>query len=434
MIQLIAQEYRFGPFALDPARAKLRMGIKEVPADSRLIQFLTPLIEQRGHTVSRAFLRRKLWPGRKNVDEVNLHVLVCQVRSLLGDDAKNPRFIRTYRGHGFRFICPVEAIYRSEESTGACARATSTCERARHAWAVRTPSGIRKSIALYGQAIDHDPTFALAWSGRADAWIMAGIHCLMPPKEAFLRARSDAKQAMAKDSRLAEAIVSEAWVKLCFDHNLDAAQREFKKAISLKPDYPFASNGLALLHIARGQPRRAIKAMTQAWGAETTAPFLNALLGDCYYHARDYDEAARRAELALLTNPDFAIAHACLGRIRLQQTRYDDALRHLEKARDVSPGSMVMAGFLAYGYGVAGRTAKAERISRDFAKNRCRSEYVPAFFVGLAHLGLGRKNEATAEINAAINERSHWALFLKTDPAFDPLRSDLRFKRILKAP
>jgi len=432
MAQPIPDEYRFASFALDPARARLRTGSKDFLVDSRLIRFLTALIEQHGRTVSRAFLRRRLWPGHKNVDEVNLHVLVCQVRKLLGDDAKNPRFIRTYRGHGFRFICPVETVYLSTERQGARTRAASTCERARHAWAVRTPGAIRRSITLYGQAIDHDPTFAPAWSGRADAWIMAGIHCLMPPVEAFLRARSDAKRALHIDPASAEAMVSEAWVKLCFDRDLLAACREFKKALSLKPDYPFAHNGLALLHIARGNPRRAIVAMTDAWGNEASAPFLNALLGDCHYHAREYEKAAQRAELALLTNPDFTVAHACLGRVCIQQKKFEDAIRHFEKARNVSQGSLVMAGFLAHAYGAAGQQSKAQEILEEFRARRNKSEYVPAFFVAVAEIGLGRKIGAIAELKIAIEERSHWVLFLRTEPLLDPLRRDRKFAALLR--
>lgn len=426
------REYRFGPFVLNPVQGSLTEQCENIEADLQLVRFLVVLLSRRGHTVSRRSLERALWPGEEKTDHgSSLNVLAFHARKLLRDDPTNPRYIRTFRLQGYRFIAPVRVIRSHQATEDVRANAIAVAERARHRWSLRTPSTIHESIQLYGQAIKEDSTYPLAYAGRADAWIMAGIHCLMPPKEAFLRARSDAKRAMAKDPRLAEAIVSDAWVKLCFDRDFRAAHREFKRAIALKPDYPFAHNGLALFHIARGEPRRAIQAMTEAWGAEAPAPFLNSLLGDCHYHAREYEEAARRAELALVTNPDFAVAHACLGRIRIQQKRFEEAVRHLEKARDLSPGSMVMAGFLASGYGAAGQQSKAHEILEEFRARRGKSEYVPGFFVAAAEIGLGRKARAIAQLKIAIEERSHWVLFLRTDPLFDPLRRERGFTALI---
>jgi tetratricopeptide (TPR) repeat protein len=380
--------------------------------------------------VSRAFLQKHLWPDGRHSRDGDLDVLVCQVRKLLRDDPRNPRFIRTYHAQGYRFIWPVEVPSESVAQSTARSGAIATCHRARQQWAVRTPAAIRESIRLYTEAVEQDPTFVLAWSGRADAWIMAGIHCLFAPEEAFLRARSDAKQAMQIDANAVEPIVAEAWVKLCFERNLESARRDFQRAVVLNREYPFAHNGLALFHIANGQPEKAIKAMGKAWTEQAASPFLNALLGDCYYQARQYDEAARRARLALLTAPDFAVAHACLGRILLQQRRVAEAVSHFERAYEKSPSSDVMAGFLAHAHGVS-RNGRAEELLHGLEQRRQQAEYVPAYFVALAKLGLGRKREAVQEMKTGVKERSHWVLFLRTDPAFDSLRGQRGFEDLL---
>ena len=431
MAQPGPSEYRFGPFTLDISRGSFHKGTRRIRADARLIRFLVILIERQDQIVSRAFLQKHLWPDGRHSRDGDLDVLVCQVRKLLGDNPRNPRFIRTYHAHGYRFICPVEVASESIAESTARSRAIATCHRARQQWAIRTPAAIRESIRLYTEAIERDPTYALGWSGRADAWIMAGIHCLFPPTEAFLRARSDAKQTMRIDAHAAEAIVAEAWVKLCFDRNLEGARKDFERATTLDREYPFAHNGLALLYIARGQPEKAIKAMGKAWTEQAASPFLNALLGDCFYQARKYDEAARRARLALLTAPDFAVAHASLGRILLQQQKLAEAVMHFERAHEKSPGSDVMAGFLAHAYGATGNEHRAEEILREFEQRRERSEYVPAYFVALVKVGLGRKREVVQEMKTAIKERSHWVLFLQTDPAFDDLRGQREFEELL---
>jgi len=424
-------EYRFGPYVLDRVRGSLRKHGKDQRAHLRMVRLLLLLVERPGQTINRALLKRKLWPSRADIPDGHLDVLVCQVRRLLGDNGKKPRFIRTYANQGYRFICPLKT-QPSPINESARSKVIAICEIARHRWSLRTPNNIRESIQLYSSAIKEDPTFAIARSGRADAWIMAGIHCLMPPKDAFLRARSDATEALRISPNLPEAIISEAWVKLCYDRDYVAAKRGFCSGLRLKPEYPFAHNGLTLLHIALGQTERAVKAMENAWTARAASPFLNALLADSLYHARHYDKAAERGRLAVEFDPNLPLGHACLGRIYLQQRKFAEALKHLESARDLSGANAIMLGFLAYGYASMGESSKARTILNDFLKQRAaKTQYVPSFFVALAYIGLRSRTRALAEIRQAIQERSHWVLFLGTDPIFDTLRQDRRFRSLL---
>src|ERR1035437_459460 len=89
----VSEEYRFGPFLLDPVRGRLRREKSNVSADPRLILLLVALVKRRNRMVSREFLQRKLWPGHQNIRDGNLDVLVCHVRKLLRDNPRNPRFI-----------------------------------------------------------------------------------------------------------------------------------------------------------------------------------------------------------------------------------------------------------------------------------------------------------------------------------------------------
>lgn len=425
-------EYQFGPYTYDPLGETLRKSGKNLLARLPLIRLLRVLLRKHGRTVSRDVLKRTVW-NSADASNVSLDVLVCQLRELLRDDRKNPRFIRTYPSEGYRFIYPIKTLRAAGDKT-ARSKAIATCETARYRWSLRTPASIRESIQLYKRAIAEDPNYPLALSGRADAWIMAGIHCLMPPSEAFRRARSDAADALRIAPDLPEAIVSEAWVKLCFDRDLTGAKRGFARALRLTPQYPFAHNGLALLHLARRNPQRAVKAMEKAWTAKATSPFLNALLADAFYHARNYKKAAERGRLAVQSDPDFAVGHACIGKIYLQQKNFAKAVEHLESVADLSGGSPVMLGFLAYTYASAGKKSKAHEILKKLLKKReGTDEYVPAFFVALAHLGLGDRKRTLAETKQAIRERSHWVLFLKSEPMFDPLRKTKCFQAWLKS-
>jgi tetratricopeptide (TPR) repeat protein len=126
----------------------------------------------------------------------------------------------------------------------------------------------------------------------------------MSPRDAFLRARSDAADALRISPNLPEAIISETWVKLCYERGCIAAKGEVCRAVRFKPEYPFAHKGLTLLHIALGQPERALEAMENAWTVRAASPFLSTLLADSLYHARDYDKAAERGQLAIEFDPN----------------------------------------------------------------------------------------------------------------------------------
>jgi len=424
--------FHFGPYTLDPLSGILCKGGRRLRADLRLVRFLAAIVERKGKTVSREFLERKFWPSLSARD-LNLDVLVCQARKLLGDDPRAPRFIQTRRLEGYRFICPVRQIPVPAEENAGRSKAIAFCEKAHHRWALRTPSAIKESILLYSRAIKEDPTCAMAWSGRADAWTMAGIHCLLPPADAFLRARSDAADALRIAPKLAEAIVSEAWVKLCYDREFTKAKRDFSRALRLNPKNPFAYNGLALLYIGLGKPGRAAKAMLKAWELKAASAFLNALLADALYQDHNYDKAAERAKLALHSDPGFAVGHACLGKVYLQQGKLEEAIGHLELACRLSGGSPIMLGLLAYAYGTSRQKEKATGILRRLSKQRRdNNDYVSPYFLALAELGLRRCWRAVHYLRQAFRERSHWVLFLRTEPTLDSLRGDKRFQALLK--
>jgi tetratricopeptide (TPR) repeat protein len=120
-----------------------------------------------------------------------------------------------------------------------------------------------------------------------------------------------------------------------------------------------------------------------------------------------------------------------LGNALLYQARYNDALVHLEKANSLSRDSKCNLGFWGYGCAVAGLREKAERVSAKLT-SLPGHEYVPSYFVGLIHLGLGRTDKAIHWLNRACDERTHWVIFLNSDPTFDGIRALPRFQELSK--
>jgi DNA-binding winged helix-turn-helix (wHTH) protein/Tfp pilus assembly protein PilF len=417
----------FGSFEFFPERGELVQNGHRLHAQHQELLGLELLIEKRGARVSRGELTEKIWRNT-SVGDNNLNVVISRLRSLLGDNSRNPHFIMTVGRDAYCFVGDV-----SERSFEASPRelAHELCLKARHGLEVRTPKSVKESIDLSRQAIAADSTYSLAYVGLADALIIASMHAVMAPGDAFPRARAAARRALETQPDLAEAMVSEAWVQLCFDRNFSAAAKEFERALALKPDNPFAHNGRSLLLLALNRPEEAISSMKAAWGEDALSPPLNALLSDAYYYNREFDKAIDQGNKAVEWNPVFPVAHACLGRAYLQAGRQSEAIRHLELACEHSDESPVMLGLLAYVYGKCTRHGSAQAVLQRLLDHK-KTEYMPPYFIGLAYLGLGEAEKALAWIDKAVEKRSHWVLFLRTDPAFDELRSHGQFGKLVE--
>lgn len=125
--------------------------------------------------------------------------------------------------------------------------------KGRYFWNKRTGEGYRSAIECFTAAIERDPSFALAYAGLADCYVLGGGLYQISGRDAMSRARAAATEALKLDDRLAEAHASLAQVKLYHDWNLAEAEASFKRAIDLKPSYETAHHWYALMLAASGR-------------------------------------------------------------------------------------------------------------------------------------------------------------------------------------
>jgi DNA-binding winged helix-turn-helix (wHTH) protein len=97
---------RFGPFSLDGDARLLGRGSQPVHLSPKAFDLLALLVARRPAAVSKADIHRCLWP-RTFVADVNLAVLIAEIRSALGDDARHPQYVRTVQRFGYAFVTPV---------------------------------------------------------------------------------------------------------------------------------------------------------------------------------------------------------------------------------------------------------------------------------------------------------------------------------------
>ena len=292
----------------------------------------------------------------------------------------------------------------------------------------RTDQGMEKSIDFFQQAVDAEPGYALAYAGLADSYCVLAGYGVLRPGEAFPKAEKAAQKALEIDNTLAEAHTALGYVQSCYYRDWQAAEREFRRALELNPNYATAhlwhGDHLATL----GQAEAAIAEFRRARELDPISLTVNAALGRVLRDGRHFDEAIEQCRKTLELEPNFPQAHWCLGLGYLGKARYEEAILEFQKARALGEVPLGLWS-LAYAYGVAGRKVEAREVLREF-RQQSQDGYVSPYFMAEIYAGLGEKNQAFEWLEKAYNEGDF--MQLKLDPFLDSLRSDPRFRDLLR--
>lgn len=301
----------------------------------------------------------------------------------------------------------------------------------RYHWSNLSPPELQKSIEFFKKAIEADPGYALAYYGLAESLRASSINSDMPPNEVMPLATSAARKAIELDPTLAEPHVTLSFVYLFYDWNWAEAEKEATRAIALNPNLAWAHMAYAHYLSDVGRHEEAIAAAARARELEPVSLILNSLEGARLYYARQYDEAQARLQKVLELNPNFWVAHRYLGHVAIAKGNYAEAVAQFSKAKELARGNTQPPSMLAYIAARTGDTAKARAMLQDL-KALSAKRYVPSLNIAVAHLGLGETDEALSWLEKAFEEHDVQLQFLKVDPTFDPLRSELRFVALLK--
>lgn len=318
------------------------------------------------------------------------------------------------------------------ETRGIEMRATEKLEayslylRGRQALNTRTEEGLRSAIVRFEQALDQDPSFALAYTGLADAHAILALLEILPPHEAFPKARAAAENAIALDDGLAEAHASLGLVKFQYEWDWPAAEREFNRALDLNRNYAPAHHFHADYLKAMGRFDEALDEMNRAHELDPLSLAINTGLGHVLYLTRQYDRAIEQYQAAVQLDPTFAPARLWFGRPYLQKGMYAEAISELEQAVALTGRSTMSLAVLGHACASAGQEDRALELLETL-KARADQSYVPSYWIALIYIGLGVKDEAFVWLERAFRERSSWLVWMGVEPRFDSLRSDPRF-------
>jgi len=303
--------------------------------------------------------------------------------------------------------------------------------RGRYFWNKRTADGFKKSIDYFNKAIDQDPTYAPAYSGLADAYALSGDweYGVLPPKDAYPKAKAAAAKALELDSNLGEAHVSLAFALDAYDWDWESASREFRRGIELNPGYATGHHWYAWHLTTLGRESEAIGEMKKAESLDPLSLIISDDLAEELLIAHRYDEAMQQSRKTIEMDSTFAVGHYELGQVFVQKHAYEQAIAELLKAIELSGGSMTCTSNLAYAYAVSGRTDEARKILDDLKKRSTR-DFSNAPEIALVYVGLNDKNQAMVWLERAYQERFNPSILFR--PSFDSMRADPRFRDLLR--
>ncbi|MEP6912871.1 MAG: tetratricopeptide repeat protein [bacterium] len=303
--------------------------------------------------------------------------------------------------------------------------------KGRFYWNKRTVEDFRRATPYFQQAIDKDPNYALAQSGLADSYALLAAFSAEPPKELMPQAKAAAMKALALEDNLAEAHASLGQILMYYDWDFNGAEREFKRAIELNPNYATAHHWHAENLSALQRHDEALAEIRRALELDPLSLIINRVYGDMLLDARRYDEAIEQYRKTIEMDPNFPTTHAFLGRAYEAKGMYDQAVAEYLKfpgPRAFSPETMTL---MKEAYAKSGWTGFVRARLTDLLE-RSKKEYVPAFSIASWYARLGQKDEVFTWLEKAYQERNYQMTQLKVRSEMDPVRSDPHYADLVR--
>lgn len=299
-----------------------------------------------------------------------------------------------------------------------------------------TAEGLKKSIEYFQQAIEKDPSYAMAYVGLADSynWLGGGLN-YVSPSETLPKAKAAALKALELDKTLGEAHAALAYAEWFYDWDWSNAQREFKAAIELNPSSAITHQRYAECLYTKTRFDEGIDQMKRAQELDPISTYSMGGMAHVYLLMRRYDESIPLFQKALDLYPNAAFIRAQLAWSYAMKRMYPQALaeydRIAESDKAVAPENQLVADGLGWVYAVAGKRADALKIAKDTEELSSRT-YVDFYQLATIYAGLGEKDEAFRLLEKGYQERSAGMLYLLIDPFWDNVRSDPRYLDLLR--
>lgn len=295
------------------------------------------------------------------------------------------------------------------------------------------PEEFRKCLDYFERAVNADPSSALGYFGLNSYYGYGSAWGVLPPDEGWPKAKAALIKALELDDTLPEAHLSQAAFFLVHDRNWAGAEKEIKRVLVLNPKLAEIHHLYSFYFLTMGRFDQAIAEGRRALECDPLSLIYGRSLGMCLYFARRYDEAIAHYQETLELDQDNVSLHELLAHAYERQGRHRDAIAEWQRATALA-GDHILAATLGSAYSGSDLAAPARILGRNSlervsakAKN---GEYVPAVEYARAWARIGDREQAFCWLEKACEERNVFSLLINSDPFYDDLRADERFKHL----
>jgi TolB-like protein/Tfp pilus assembly protein PilF len=304
--------------------------------------------------------------------------------------------------------------------------------KGRYFWNQRTKEGFNRALDYFNQAIEEDPTYALAYAGIASIYSLVGheLYSWSHPRDSYPKAQAAARKALELDDTLAEAhsVLGDALFR--YDWDFVSADREHQRAIALNPSYANGHQWYSHYLLPMGREDESLAHSLRALELDPLNLIINLHLGWHYFYVGENQLAIEQLQQTLELNPTFVVASLFLGQVYEQEKRLEEAIEQFERAADLSGRNPVYLAALAHAYGISGRRAEAEILLQQLLSSE---EYVPSYEIAIIYAGLNQPDEALTWLERAFEEKdSSWLVDMALDPRLQQLHSTSRFQSLMR--
>ncbi len=324
-----------------------------------------------------------------------------------------------------------EEVAKVEKTYTANPEAYQLYLKGRYHWNKRTPESLKQAVEFFNQAVEKDPNYALAYSGLAESYVLFPNFSVAMPKDCMPKAKSAALRAIELDDSLAETHVALGMYYSLYAWNQTAAEKEFRRAIELNPNYASAHQqfGIECLTVM-GRFDEAIAEGKRAETLDPLSPIIAADLANILIRARRFDEALAQLNRGVALDPNFFVFYWYFGMARYGKGQYAEAVAEYRKAQALSDNPWVKA-LLIQSLAKAGQRNEAVKLLGDLQAESAR-RYVTKSSLAIAYGAVGDKDKAFELLDQDVADRSSRPQVLSVNPIWDDLRDDPRFAGLVR--
>lgn len=486
--------YEFDSFRVDVAERQLWQAGKPVFLTPKVFDMLLVLLENRGQTVEKDELIKKVWADTY-VEEGSLNRNISTLRKALGDNSHEQKFIKTLPKRGYQFTVQVEEIVEeippvaekqskhfssTQTESFKFAKSNFSQSRAKIFLAVIVFTGLmavavwmliqstKNKIDLSGltenerqqltrntssnsKAIENYVKGRRLWYQRSAEGLHQSIihlenavqtdanfalaHSALADAYAFDTAKRNlakkhAEEAIRLDPNLGEPYAAIGFVQMFWDWNLSEANESFRKAVQLSPNYATAHQWYALNLVAGRTGGAALAEMKRAAELEPTSLAINTDLCQMYYFLQKYDEAITQCQKTLEMDANFLNAHTYLYEIYTANEMYAEAVEEFFKIEKLKSDFVLPVSHLN-----KLRESYKKGGIREFWKTRI--EYLEqnphSYKLAQYYARLGNKEKSLANLRKSFEKREFDFIFFQTEPVFRDLHKEPQYLELVKA-